>query len=188
MTETNHALDIYAIQLPDVLPPTYKGRALQFSYELVVGTCRAGTPISTTRSPEGTRENSISRVMKVPIRVYNHVAGASFNSFVCVDVVSSDIWVVNRSPRPYDMLWPVSRNQLPLPEKGRDKGIPETQGNVVEASGLMTERAVHLSPRTCFPIFRTTYINQLRYPRIPGRFEEVHEAPRLFFVASPHCR
>jgi len=152
MTETNYASDIYAIKLPDVLPPTYKGRALQFSYELVVGTCRAGTPISATRSPEGTRANSISRVMKVPIRVYNHVTGTLFTSFVCVDVVSSDIWVVDRSPRPYDMLWPVSRDQLPFPEKGKSKGIPETQGDVVEASGLMAERAVHLSPRTCFHI------------------------------------
>jgi len=140
-----------------VLPPTYKGRALQFSYELVVGTCRAGPPISATR----TRANSISRVMKVPIRVYNHVTGTSLNSFVCVDGVSSDIWIVDRPPRPYDMLWPVLRDQLPLSEKGKDKGIPETQGKVVEASGLMAERVVHLSPRMCFPILLTLSVQRL---------------------------
>ena len=62
------SLDSYTIKLPDNLPPTFKGRSLRFSYELVVGICRAG-------SASGGSSNSISRVMKVPIRMYNHVVG-----------------------------------------------------------------------------------------------------------------
>jgi len=61
----------YTISLPDVLPPTFKGRCLKFSYELVVGTCRAGS------GSGGAGSGSVSRVMKVPIRVYNNVVGAS---------------------------------------------------------------------------------------------------------------
>ncbi|KAJ3483506.1 hypothetical protein NLJ89_g12057 [Agrocybe chaxingu] len=92
----------YTIRLPDNLPPTFKGKALKFSYELVVGTCRAGPP----GSGGGMGANSISRVMKVPIRVYNHVS-------------------VSRSLRPYDILWPVSKRQ--------DVGMPGTEAKVVES-------------------------------------------------------
>ncbi|KAG6864955.1 hypothetical protein C0991_006142 [Blastosporella zonata] len=61
----------YSIKLPDILPPTFKGRALRFSYELEIGTSRAGHggPGSANASA-----NSVSRVMKVPIRIYNNVA------------------------------------------------------------------------------------------------------------------
>ncbi|KAJ7470483.1 Rgp1-domain-containing protein, partial [Mycena latifolia] len=69
----------YSLLLPAHLPPTFKGRTLRFSYELVVGACRAAAGGS-----------SVSRVMKVPIRVYNNVA-------------------VGRPARPYDLLWPVAR-------------------------------------------------------------------------------
>ncbi|KAI0033695.1 hypothetical protein K488DRAFT_77699 [Vararia minispora EC-137] len=55
----------YTVNLPDWLPPTYDGRAVKFSYQLAVGACRA--------LPGG----SNSRVMKVPVRVYNHVSGMS---------------------------------------------------------------------------------------------------------------
>ncbi|KAF8972454.1 Rgp1-domain-containing protein [Flammula alnicola] len=91
----------YTIKLPDNLPPTFKGKSLKFSYELVVGTCRAGP----TGGGGGVSANSISRVMKVPIRVYNHVS-------------------VGRSLKPYDLLWPVSRRQ--------DVGMPGTEAKVVE--------------------------------------------------------
>ena len=62
--------DTYTIQLPDNLPPTFKGRSIKFSYELVIGTCRAAS------RGLGVGSNSISRVMKVPIRVYNNVSGS----------------------------------------------------------------------------------------------------------------
>lgn len=72
----------YTTTLPSALPPTFRGRALRFSYTLVIGTCRA--------SAEARRQ--YSRVMKIPIRLYNHVA-------------------VGRTPSPYDLLWPVARRR-----------------------------------------------------------------------------
>ncbi|KDR68796.1 hypothetical protein GALMADRAFT_231119 [Galerina marginata CBS 339.88] len=94
----------YSVRLPDNLPPTFKGKSLKFSYELVVGTCRAGAS-GGGGGGGGVSANSISRVMKVPIRVYNHVS-------------------VGRSLKPYDLLWPVSRRQ--------DVGMPGTEAKVVE--------------------------------------------------------
>lgn len=71
----------YTLPLPANLPPTFRGRNLRFNYELVIGVCRAGgTPGA----------GGVSRVMKVPIRLYNNVS-------------------VGRVPRPYDLLWPVGR-------------------------------------------------------------------------------
>ncbi|KAG6894016.1 hypothetical protein C0992_007835, partial [Termitomyces sp. T32_za158] len=100
----------YSILLPDVLPPTFKGRTLRFSYELEVGTCRAGHGPGSG----STSANSVSRVMKVPIRVYNNV-------------------VVGRTPRPYDVLWPLSKSATAPP--------PETQGKVVEETKKVVNRA-----------------------------------------------
>ncbi|KAF5355720.1 hypothetical protein D9756_004398 [Leucocoprinus leucothites] len=117
----------YTIKLPDILPPTYKGRSLRFSYELVVGTCRAAPSMPTNLSSGGAGTSSISRVMKVPIRVYNHVT-------------------VDRPVRPYDILWPVSRNRLSGLGKGKEREIPETQGKVIEAAGAVVKRAAHLTP------------------------------------------
>jgi hypothetical protein len=70
-------LDSYSIKLPDNLPPTFRGRSLRFSYELIIGTCRATNGVGS-RAAVGS--NGISRVMKVPIRVYNHVSGTAFRS------------------------------------------------------------------------------------------------------------
>ncbi|OBZ78729.1 hypothetical protein A0H81_00275 [Grifola frondosa] len=75
----------YTIVLPENLPPTFRGRALRFSYQFILGICRAA-PAGPTAGPAGA--NSSSRVMKVPIRVYNNVT-------------------VGRPPTPYDLLWPV---------------------------------------------------------------------------------
>jgi len=47
---------------------------ISFSYELVVGTCRRGDSSEGTTTPVGV---TVSRVMKVPIRVYNWVSGES---------------------------------------------------------------------------------------------------------------
>ena len=61
-------LDTYLISLPQNLPPTFKGRALKFSYQFNVGVCRA----SSSHPQAG---SSTSRVMKIPIRIYNHTSG-----------------------------------------------------------------------------------------------------------------
>ncbi|CAK5278779.1 unnamed protein product, partial [Mycena citricolor] len=81
----------YTINLPENMPPTFKGRTVRFSYELVVGVCRPG---------------NVSRVMKVPIRVYNHVR-------------------VGRRPKPYDLMWPVSASQPKPSVHGPDQNTPE---------------------------------------------------------------
>ncbi|XP_006454967.1 hypothetical protein AGABI2DRAFT_114737 [Agaricus bisporus var. bisporus H97] len=58
----------YSIKLPEVLPPTYKGRTLSFSYELVVGTCRASStlplPTTTSRNSTGDNGNGSGRVVE----------------------------------------------------------------------------------------------------------------------------
>ncbi|KZT24659.1 Rgp1-domain-containing protein [Neolentinus lepideus HHB14362 ss-1] len=85
----------YTMQLPDALPPTYRGRVLKLSYEFTVGICRAGRQGQTPSSPigrSGTGGNSNSRVMKVPVRIYNYVS-------------------VHRPPCPYDLLWPVAKRK-----------------------------------------------------------------------------
>ncbi|KAJ7062366.1 Rgp1-domain-containing protein [Mycena amicta] len=89
----------YTLPLPTHLPPTFRGRTMKFSYELVVGVCRAS---SSGGKNDGGANASVSRIMKVPIRIYNNVS-------------------VNRPPRPYDLLWPVARriaaaNSLPAEE------------------------------------------------------------------------
>ncbi|KDQ52969.1 hypothetical protein JAAARDRAFT_197762 [Jaapia argillacea MUCL 33604] len=84
----------YTLKLPANLPPTFRGRILRFSYELSVGVCRAGTLPAPQHMGSGA--NSSSKVMKVPIRVYNNVA-------------------VGRIPRPYDLMWPVAKRRDPVP-------------------------------------------------------------------------
>jgi len=56
--------DTYRVTLPSELPPTFRGRALRFSYHVVVGTCKGGPHM----------ENQ-TRLLKVPLRVYNHIPG-----------------------------------------------------------------------------------------------------------------
>ena len=60
--------DTYSLSLPKNLPPTFKGRALRFSYEFAIGVCRAG-------GFPGNSSANHSRVMKIPVRVYNNVNG-----------------------------------------------------------------------------------------------------------------
>lgn len=73
-------IDTYTVVLPENLPPTYKGRALRLSYQFILGVCRAAS--STPAGGKGpTGANSSSRVMKVPIRVYNHVVGEAHACF-----------------------------------------------------------------------------------------------------------
>jgi hypothetical protein len=73
-TRTDDCQDTYTLLLPENLPPTFRGRSLKISYELVIGTCRASTSAMRSSSSLGpTGANSTSRVMKVPIRVYNNV-------------------------------------------------------------------------------------------------------------------
>ncbi|EKM60687.1 uncharacterized protein PHACADRAFT_110305 [Phanerochaete carnosa HHB-10118-sp] len=63
---------VYTFPLPRNLPPTYRGRTLRFQYEFVLGICRSTN----------------SRIMRVPVRIYNYVS-------------------VTNAPSPYDLRWPV---------------------------------------------------------------------------------
>ncbi|KAJ7730664.1 Rgp1-domain-containing protein [Mycena maculata] len=92
----------YTLPLPPSLPPTFKGRTLRFSYELSVGVCRASPSAFPSHSNSFNSSStagkggggSVSRLMKVPIRVYNHVA-------------------VERPARAYDLRWPVLPSSAP---------------------------------------------------------------------------
>ncbi|KAK4052398.1 Golgi membrane exchange factor (Ric1p-Rgp1p) subunit [Microbotryomycetes sp. JL201] len=64
----------FSIRIPADLPPSFRGRAIKFNYNLVVGTSR--TRLGTVTSPSAARgaaRDATSRVMRVPIRIYNHV-------------------------------------------------------------------------------------------------------------------
>ncbi|KAH9177078.1 Rgp1-domain-containing protein [Lactarius sanguifluus] len=110
---------VYTVTLPPNLPPTYRGRSLRFSYNLSVGACRA-----TAGSP-----TSQSRVMKVPIRIYNHVS-------------------VSRPPRWYDLLTGLSRKieeKLRGPSqkyalKARFSVLPLTFSKQSQASSVSASR------------------------------------------------
>lgn len=67
---TSHRIiDTYSVRLPSALPPTYRGRTFKFSYNLVVGTCRG----------RAAGADSQSRLLRIPLRVYNHVSGVKFH-------------------------------------------------------------------------------------------------------------
>lgn len=65
------AIDSFSIRIPADLPPSFRGKSIKFSYHMVVGTNRS-TSGPTTRGPS---KDPLSRVMKVPLRIYNHVGG-----------------------------------------------------------------------------------------------------------------
>ncbi|KAK1217397.1 Golgi membrane exchange factor (Ric1p-Rgp1p) subunit [Marasmius sp. AFHP31] len=102
----------YTLNLPSNLPPTFRGHHLQFSYELVVGICRG---VGTENG------GSVSKVMKVPIRIYNNVT-------------------VGRPPAPYDLLWPAAKRKRQLGIKGhRRGGAPISSKAVAEDQGKVEE-------------------------------------------------
>lgn len=66
--------------MPADLPPSFRGKSIKFNYELVVGTNRTAVSPSMLVNPDEPLrprprggKSSNSRVMKVPIRLYNHV-------------------------------------------------------------------------------------------------------------------
>lgn len=87
-------LDTYTVNLPDNLPPTFRGKAVRFSYELVVGLCRAGqssmglTPTNSEHSHSGSA--NVSKLMKVPIRMYNNVVGQCFSLYRRLFILSGE--------------------------------------------------------------------------------------------------
>ncbi|CAO1614190.1 unnamed protein product [Sympodiomycopsis kandeliae] len=58
----------YVVKLPADIPPSFFGKAIKFSYELTVGTNRIDR-----RNLAASVDHQRSRLIKVPLRVYNHV-------------------------------------------------------------------------------------------------------------------
>ena len=83
----------YRVTLPPELPPTFRGRALRFSYQFIVGTCRGGHHM----------ENQ-TRLLKVPLRVYNHIPGRSLQIWGSFTLHTE--CAVGRPLPLYDLLWP----------------------------------------------------------------------------------
>ncbi|KAF8638674.1 hypothetical protein AX17_002019 [Amanita inopinata Kibby_2008] len=143
----------YSIKLPDILPPTFRGRSVRFSYELIIGVCRAGGgTLSFSSPPSLSSASGVSRVMKVPIRVYNNV-------------------VVGRVPRPYDLLWPVGRRireraaaataaNSGKNKRGQEKGDLE-RGLVVEECKTLSRTSTPL-PSTPVDRGRAGTLGELR--------------------------
>ena len=60
----------YTLPLPADLPPSFRGKAIRFSYTLLVGSNRAPDVLAG-------ETQQTSRLVRVPIRLYNNVACAS---------------------------------------------------------------------------------------------------------------
>ncbi|KAJ3996375.1 Rgp1-domain-containing protein [Lentinula boryana] len=108
---------VYSILLPSNLPPTFRGRTLRFAYELVVGICRAGPSNNFAPSVKDSGSGgSVSKVMKVPIRVYTNV-------------------IVGRPPTPYDLLWPINKRRSTLVPGHRRGGKLTKENSASSVSG-----------------------------------------------------
>ncbi|KAG8952574.1 hypothetical protein FRC03_012068 [Tulasnella sp. 419] len=84
----------YSVPLPAVLPPTFRGKVVKFSYHLVIGTSRATAfPVPPTPNPQDSSSGPRSKIMRVPIRIYSNVS-------------------VGRRQIPYDLLWPIARRRM----------------------------------------------------------------------------
>ena len=61
----------FSLRIPADLPPSFRGKAIKFTYQLVVGTSRSTIGFATPRPGQ---RASLSRIMRVPVRMYNHVS------------------------------------------------------------------------------------------------------------------
>ena len=133
--------DTYSLSLPKNLPPTFKGRTFRFSYEFSIGVCRSGVSL-------GNSSANHSRVMKIPVRVYNHVNGQQELSLY-FSTTDAFFRAVMDLPSPYDLLWPVqcagfphqiakpiivevplsSKNLFQLKPPSRETQLPEAQND-----------------------------------------------------------
>ncbi|KZO99671.1 hypothetical protein CALVIDRAFT_356598 [Calocera viscosa TUFC12733] len=81
----------YSLSLPALLPPTFRGKAIRFSYELLVGTSHAPSSVHAAPSSPFFHEPHRKKVMKIPIRMYNSVS--VHNPLSC-----------------YELLWPAQKD------------------------------------------------------------------------------
>uniref|UniRef100_V5EVF8 Rgp1-domain-containing protein n=2 Tax=Kalmanozyma brasiliensis (strain GHG001) TaxID=1365824 RepID=V5EVF8_KALBG len=64
----------FKLRLPVDLPPTYQGKAIRLRYNLTLGTNRSDANANSTRA-------QTSRLIQVPIRIYNHIGESGFRPF-----------------------------------------------------------------------------------------------------------
>lgn len=85
----------YKLKLPNDIPPSHRGKAIRFTYSLVVGTQRANT---TPSSGQG-------QVVQIPFRVLNHVSGKLIQSWY--SITHTHIAIEDGSRPIYDLMNPV---------------------------------------------------------------------------------
>jgi hypothetical protein len=81
-------IDNFSLQLPGDLPPSFRGKAINFNYTLMVG---------TNRSPNtslGEFKQS-SRLIRIPVRIYNHVSITGVRPFY--DLTNPIIWSMDEA-------------------------------------------------------------------------------------------
>ncbi|QRV76963.1 Rgp1 domain protein [Ceratobasidium sp. AG-Ba] len=105
----------YSITLPSALPPSFRGKYFKITYHLVVG---------TTRPDAQPDAGQLRRIIRVPIRMYNHVA-------------------VGQSPRPYDLMWPLARRREGSMLVGR---VEEGKGGTDERESGLAQIASNPTP------------------------------------------
>lgn len=64
----------FKLPLPVDLPPSYQGKAIRLKYVLTLGTNRTSANAGSTRA-------QTSRLISIPIRIYNHVGASGFRPF-----------------------------------------------------------------------------------------------------------
>ncbi|GAC93875.1 hypothetical protein PHSY_001442 [Pseudozyma hubeiensis SY62] len=64
----------FRLPLPVDVPPSYHGKAIRLKYILTLGTNRSNPSAASTRA-------QTSRLISIPIRVYNHVGASGFRPF-----------------------------------------------------------------------------------------------------------
>ncbi|SJX63674.1 uncharacterized protein SRS1_14424 [Sporisorium reilianum f. sp. reilianum] len=64
----------FQLRLPVDLPPSYQGKAVRLKYVLTLGTNRSDAYAAATRA-------QTSRLIQIPIRIYNHVGASGFRPF-----------------------------------------------------------------------------------------------------------
>ncbi|KAG8951556.1 hypothetical protein FRC04_005842 [Tulasnella sp. 424] len=84
----------YSLPLPAVLPPTFRGKAMKFSYHLVIGSSRAPSSSHNLTPHFGGDNAPQSKIMRVP----------------SLTTMGLNI-AVERPPSSYDLLWPLTRRK-----------------------------------------------------------------------------
>ncbi|GAA5833767.1 hypothetical protein JCM3766R1_000093 [Sporobolomyces carnicolor] len=159
----------FSIRLPADLPPSFRGKAIKFNYQLVVGSNRVSM---TSANPNmTTRMGSVSRVMRVPLRIYNHVGVTGARPFY--DLTNPVIY-----QRDEAIVSPVDDETKVAPARRKtvksDVGRPEFESF---ASNLLSSIAV--SPE---------FSSQKPFPHLSSSVNGGRNTPRSIMDVRPEMR